>query len=121
MVFTLCKRDSSAKESIGGLACLENVDCRNCNAELGIVLDTQFWGTNLAKTGLILLIQVAFLTLHLRRVFARAAIENVRMHERLESLGFEREGVLRKDTEIHGEPHDIVLYAILKETYLHLK
>ncbi len=121
MAFTLCTLDAGKQETIGGLACLENVDYRDSKAEIGIWLGKQFWSTGLAQTGLTLLLQVAFLTLHLRRVFARAAVENVRMHKRLESLGFEREGILRKDAEIHGEPHDMVLYAILKGNYLHLK
>ncbi|OLS14762.1 MAG: putative acetyltransferase [Promethearchaeota archaeon CR_4] len=121
LAFSLCKLEPSGQEIVGGLACLENIDYRDSKAELGIWLGKQFWGTNLAKTGLILLLQVAFLTLHLRRVYARAAIENLQMHKRLESLGFEREGVLRKDAEIHGEPHDMVLYAILNDRYLHLR
>ncbi len=121
MAFALCKLESSHLEIVGGFASLEDINYRDSKGELGIWLGKPFWGTGLAKTGITLLLQVAFLTLHLRRVFARAAVENVRMHKRLESLGFEREGILRKDVEIHGDAHDMVLYAILKESYFQLK
>ncbi len=121
MAFALCQLNTSTQEIVGGLASLDEINYRDAKGELGIWIGKHFWGTGMANTGLTLLLQVAFLTLDLRRVFARAAVENVRMHKRLESLGFEREGILRKDAEIHGEPHDMVLYAILKENYLHLK
>lgn len=121
MAFSLCQLNTSTQEIVGGFVSLEDINYRDAKGEMGIWLGRHFWGTGMAKTGLTLLLQVAFLTLHLRRVFARVAVENVRMHKRLESLGFEREGILRKDAEIHGEPHDMVLYAILKESYLKLK
>jgi ribosomal-protein-alanine N-acetyltransferase len=119
--FSLCKLNEKKQETIAGVISLEEINYRDLKAELGIWLGRSFWGTGTAQAGITLTLQVAFLTLALRRVYARVAVENVRMQQRFETMGFEREGILHQDVEIHNVPTDMILYAILRDKYLDLK
>ncbi|HMF31966.1 MAG TPA: GNAT family N-acetyltransferase [Candidatus Lokiarchaeia archaeon] len=119
--FSLCHLEGKKRETVTGVISLEEINYRDLKAELGIWLGKQFWGTGIARTGITLVLQVAFLTLALRRVYARVAVENERMQRRFESIGFEQEGLLHQDVEIHNVPTDMILYAILREKHLNLK
>ena len=100
-----------------GVILLEDINYRAMKAEMGIWFGKPFWGTGIAKIAITLVLQVAFLTLALRRVYARVAVGNLRMQNRFKDIGFAQEGVLRQDAEIHGVPTNMILYAILRNAY----
>jgi ribosomal-protein-alanine N-acetyltransferase len=82
-------------------------------AEWGFALGSDFWGTGVFQDGSALVLDFAFGTVGVRRLEARAAVQNGRGNGALQKLGAVQEGRLRKSFHKDGEYVDQVLYAIL--------
>jgi len=86
-------------------------------AEWGFAIGSQFWGTGVFAAGAKLVLEFAFGTIGIRRLEARAAVQNGRGHGALMKVGAVQEGVLRKSFEKNGQQLDQVLFAILAKDW----
>ena len=82
-------------------------------AEWGFAIGSPFWGTGVFETGANLVLEFAFETLGVRRLEARAAVQNGRGLGALVKIGAVQECVLRQSFEKNGRYLDQVLFAIL--------
>lgn len=78
------------------------------------------WGRGYGAKAVRRLLARAFDDLHLRRVFAMADDDNVRVIRCFERCGFVREGLLRRHRLRHGLPTDMVVMGVLDEEYREL-
>jgi RimJ/RimL family protein N-acetyltransferase len=79
------------------------------------VPDINAQGKGYAKEGLSLLVDYLFAGYPVERIAAFTDIENIPAQRVLESIGFQREGVMRRSMFRDGKWRDIALYAILRE------
>jgi RimJ/RimL family protein N-acetyltransferase len=77
--------------------------------------DREAQGQGYAKESLGLLVDYLFAGYPIERIAAFTDIENIPAQHVMESLGFQREGVLRKAMFRDGAWRDVALYAILRE------
>jgi aminoglycoside 6'-N-acetyltransferase len=83
-------------------------------AELGFTFATAYQGQGYASEAVRCLLQYAFTTLALHRVFSLTDVRNVSAQRLLERLRFRREGQLRQSTWLKGEWVSELLYAQLE-------
>jgi len=86
-------------------------------AEWGFAIGSEFWGTGVFEHGARLVLEFAFNTIGVRRLEARAAVQNGRGHGALLKVGAVQEGVLRQSFEKNGRYLDQVLFAILAKDF----
>ncbi len=86
-------------------------------AEIGYALSTEFQRRGLMAGALRILLADLFERTAIRRVEARCAIDNRASQRVLDSVGFEREGLLRGYFVLRGQEIDNYLYAILKDDW----
>lgn len=85
-------------------------------AEIGYLLVRSAWGRGYAREAVTGLIDLLFAEGN-RRVFADADPDNVASIGLLESLGFQREGLLRAEWETHIGVRDSVILGLLKDEW----
>ena len=82
-------------------------------AEWGFAIGSAFWGTGVFQEGAGMLLEFAFDTLNVRRLEARAAVQNGRGNGALIKMGAVQEAILRKSFAKNGRTYDQVLFSIL--------
>jgi len=87
-------------------------------AEMGYALTTQAQRRGIMSRALESLLTELFARTGVRRLEARCAVQNLASQAVLESLGFRREGTLRRFFVLRGTPVDNHLYALLREEWL---
>jgi [ribosomal protein S5]-alanine N-acetyltransferase len=90
----------------------------NNSGELGFTLNSHFWGKGYMTEAGKLILELAFHTLALDRVYAGHDIRNGASGKLLGRLGMTYEGTLRRDQMVKGALTDTAHYSILKEEYL---
>ena len=84
-------------------------------AEMHLLLgEKDVWGRGYGTRAVRRLLGHAFDDLGLRRVFAMADEDNVRVVRLFERCGFGREGLLRRHRLRHGQPVDMIVVGILE-------
>jgi len=86
-------------------------------AEWGFAIGSPFWGTGVFEEAAHMVIKFAFDTLGVRRLEARAAVQNGRGHGALIKIGAVQEAVLRKSFAKNGRYLDQVLFTILERDW----
>ncbi len=86
-------------------------------AAVGYGLAREHWGKGLTPEAVTAVIDWAFPTYDLDKVFARADGRNVQSHRVMEKLGMTREACLRKHRLHRGERVDEVWYGLLREEW----
>jgi RimJ/RimL family protein N-acetyltransferase len=86
-------------------------------AEWGFAIGSAFWGTGVFQEGAEMMIEFAFNTLRVRRLEARAAVQNGRGNGALIKIGAVQEAVLRRSFAKNGRTYDQVLFAILERDW----
>jgi RimJ/RimL family protein N-acetyltransferase len=86
-------------------------------AEWGFALGSSFWGTSLFLEGARHVVTFAFEDLGVRRLEARAAVQNGRGNGALRKVGAVKEGTLRRSFQRFGEYLDQNLWTILREDW----
>jgi len=86
-------------------------------AEWGFAIGSSFWGTGVFQEGAEMVLEFAFETLNVRRLEARAAVQNGRGNGALLKLGAVQEAVLRRSFVKNGRTYDQVLFAILERDW----
>lgn len=90
----------------------------NRRAEVGYVLNRQYWGKGLMLEAMQALIGHAFDDLGLHRLEADTDPENAASLRLLERLGFQREGLFRERWDVYGKWQDSVMLGLLKPDWL---
>lgn len=98
----------------GAMGWVVLIEKRAAVQEVGYILDRRQWGQGLAREAVGRVIDHAFSTLALRRVFADTDPENGASIRLLEGLGFRREGHLRAEWETHIGIRDSIIFGLLR-------
>lgn len=101
-----------------GTATLYEINPQHARAGLGYALMPAFWGKGLARESATLAMCYGFLELGLHRIEADTEPNNTRSNRLLESLGFQREGLLRERFRHPDGIQDSLIFGILKTEWL---
>ena len=104
-----------------GIMQVRQIDPAFSLGEWGAALGSPFWGTGLFEAAVDLLFEFVFDTVGLRRLEARAAVQNGRANGAARKVGGVPEGVARQALFCHGEYHDQLMWSILAEDWRQLR
>jgi [ribosomal protein S5]-alanine N-acetyltransferase len=99
-------------EAVGGIGIHPQADIQRKNAELGYWLAEPFWGQGIMTKAIPQMLDFAFKTYDINRVFARPFGTNIASQKVLEKTGFKREGRFSKTVFKNGEYLDELIYAV---------
>ncbi len=88
-------------------------NCSSDSAEVGYVLNPEYWGKGIAAEALTRVLQFAFENLKLHRVEAKFIEGNQRSRRVMEKVGMQFEGVMREGMLIKDTYENIGICAIL--------
>ncbi len=88
-------------------------NCNSDSAEVGYVLNPEYWGKGIAAEALERVLEFGFETLGLHRIEAKFVEENSRSRRVMEKVGMTFEGILREAMLIKGEYVNIGVCSIL--------
>lgn len=109
---------SRAGDALLGSVSLAQVDLKNRHASLGIFIgDTSAWGRGHGREAMSLMLDHAFETLNLNRVWLHVYEYNERAIRLYTRLGFKTEGVLRHDRYHGGRYWDTLTLGLLREEW----
>jgi RimJ/RimL family protein N-acetyltransferase len=101
-----------------GLLELAMIDHEQRRAAISIVLGVkELWGRGIGRTGLRLLLDYGFTVQNLERIYAEVYGFNQRSQRLMETVGFQKEGVLRQHELHNGQRQDLYFYGLLKEEF----
>jgi RimJ/RimL family protein N-acetyltransferase len=106
---------SENDEALGWVILIEK---RPAVHELGYILRQDQWARGYAKEACIAVIEFAFSTLKVRRLFADSDPDNAGSISLLRSLGFEQEGHLRGEWDTHIGVRDSLIFGLLREEWM---
>lgn len=114
-VFAICLREDD--RHVGNIA-LQQISLKNRNAELAILIgDPSVYGKGIGYEAGALLVEYAFGTLNLHRLYCGTHSENIGMQKLALKLGMSEEGRRREALLKNGRFADIVEYGILADEY----
>jgi ribosomal-protein-alanine N-acetyltransferase len=87
-------------------------------SELGYMLARAHWGRGIAREAVGAVLDQLFRVERQRRVFADTDPDNAPSNALLETLGFQREGLLRAEWETHIGVRDTVLWGLLASDWI---
>ena len=92
-------------------------NCVSDSAEVGYVLNPEYWGKGIATEALTRVLRFGFEELKLHRIEARFIQENERSLHVMEKVGMTFEGVMREGMLIKGRYRNVGVCSILKKEY----
>jgi ribosomal-protein-alanine N-acetyltransferase len=104
-----------------GIFQVRQVDSDFTIGEWGAAFGSEFWGTGLFEAAAELLFDFLFDQLGLRRLEARAAVQNGRANGAARKMGSAPEGVIRQGLKCRGEYHDQLMWSLLADDWQQLK
>jgi len=99
-------------KAVGGIGIHPQTDIHRKNAELGYWLGEKYWGRGIVTQAIRQIVEFAFKTYDITRVFARPFGTNIASQKVLEKAGFKLEAKIRKSLYKNGEFLDELIYAI---------
>ncbi|PIN99694.1 hypothetical protein COT72_05465 [archaeon CG10_big_fil_rev_8_21_14_0_10_43_11] len=104
--------------ALAGVISLMELDVRKQKrAELGYWIGKAYWGKGITTKAVQLILEYAFNTLKLHRVYAYVIAENSASQRVLEKTGFRKEARELKSHVKDGIWHDVFMYAQLEEEF----
>ncbi len=101
-----------------GYAAVEAIDEKNRRCEMAMAIgEKDYWGKGIATEVLKIMLEYAFVTLGMHRVWAAVARGNMRSERLIERAGFIREGVMRETLVMNGQFTDLLCYSMLEDEY----
>jgi len=98
---------------------LENVNWKDRNAELGIVIgEKDYWDEGYGTDAITTLLDFAFRQMNLHRVYLRVFEDNPRAKRSYEKCGFQLEGRLRESSFSDGRYRDEWIMGILRDEFI---
>ena len=105
------------QDELIGKCILLSFDKQNLHAEIGYLLNREYWRKGLMHQAISAIVDFAFNTLKLHRIEADVDAENVGSLALLEKLGFQREGLFRERWNVYGRWDDSVMLGLLKSDW----
>lgn len=102
-------------DEYAGTVSLKNINIIDRTAEYAIVVRKKYWGTGVAKEATEKIVEYAFKTLNLRKVYLNVLASNVRANKFYQKNGFAFEGKFEKHVFVNGEYDDLNWYCIINE------
>ena len=102
-------------EAVGGVGIVSCTDIERISAEVGYWIGEEFWGRGIVTSALVQVVNYAFNTLSLVRLFAGVFEFNEASMRVLEKVGFKKESVIRKAAIKNGHIIDLHYYSLIKE------
>jgi RimJ/RimL family protein N-acetyltransferase len=99
-------------KAVGGIGVQQQTDIMRKNAELGYWLSQKYWGNGIITRAISQMVEFAFRTYDITRIYARPYGTNLASHRVLEKAGFKLEARIEKNIFKNGEFLDEVIYAI---------
>lgn len=110
-MFAICLHEDD--RYVGNIA-LQQISPKNRNAELAILIgEPSVYGSGIGYEAGVLLVEYAFGTLHLHRLYCGTHAENIGMQKLALKLGMSEEGRRREALWKNGTFADIVEYGLL--------
>ncbi|MCB0476375.1 MAG: GNAT family N-acetyltransferase [Flavobacteriaceae bacterium] len=103
-----------AGRAVGGIGIHPQSDIMKKNAELGYWLGEPYWGKGIITRAIKQMVDFAFKTYDITRVYARPYGTNIGSQKVLEKNGFKLEARIEKNIFKNGEFLDELIYAIRK-------
>jgi RimJ/RimL family protein N-acetyltransferase len=100
-----------------GTGLIYHINRKSLRARWGILLAPKFWRQGIGTEVGQMLIKYAFEGLGMRKLCSGTHSGNIGSQKLQEKLGFVREGVLRQQFILCGEPHDDLLYGMLRKEW----
>lgn len=97
-----------------GTICFWNLQKENHRAEIGYVLNPEYWRRGIMSEAMEAILKYGFDELKLHSVEARLLAANKQSARLLESAGFIKEGYLREELYFRGNFYDTVIYSRLR-------
>ena len=104
-----------------GLFQVRQLDARFDTGEWGFAIGSEFWGSGFFSKGAEAVLSYAFDVVGVRRLEAKAAVQNSRGNGALRKIGAVQEGILRKSFLRGGKLIDQALWAIIDEDWYRSK
>ncbi len=105
-----------------GYAAVESINERNRNCELVLIIgESDHWGKGIGACALKTMMEYAFDTLHMHRVWVVVARGNERSERLVKKVGFLQEGVMRETIIIGKKFTDLLCYSILEDEFRTVK
>ena len=92
-------------------------NCTSDSAEVGYVLNPEYWGKGIATEALSRVLEFGFENMGLHRIEARFIQENERSRRVMEKVGMTFEGVMREGMLIKGVYQNIGICSILQSEW----
>jgi ribosomal-protein-alanine N-acetyltransferase len=99
-------------QAVGGIGIHPQKDVMKKNAELGYWLGESYWGHGIITKAIAEIVEFAFKTYDITRIFARPFGTNMASQRVLEKSGFKLEARIEKNIFKNGEFLDELIYAI---------
>ena len=100
-----------------GIFQVRQLDATFDTAEWGFVMGSAHWGTGIFAQAAPMVVEFAIDWIGVRRLEARAAVQNGRGNGALAKVGAVREAVLRQSFARHGQHYDQHLWSILADDW----
>ena len=110
-------RDKKTNTLIGDFE-VSKLDRKNSRAEIGYILNPDYWGKGYMKESMITLINFAFNTLNLHSIEANVNPENENSKKALLKFNFKQEAYFRENYYFNGKFLDSEIYSLLKSDLL---
>jgi len=104
---------ASPERVIGGVGA-RVISAPHRTMELGYILAREHWGRGLIPEAGRALIEHAFRTTDVQRIYAPILAENARSRRAAEKMGLTLDGVLRSALELRGRRWDEAIYSVLR-------
>ncbi|MCD8043670.1 MAG: GNAT family N-acetyltransferase [Tannerellaceae bacterium] len=101
-------------EAIGSIGLVPQTDVHAKNMEIGYFLAEPFWGQGIATSAIKQMVEYAFQTFDITRIFARPFGHNTASQRVLQKAGFTREAHFKNTIYKQGTFHDEIYYGIYK-------
>ena len=92
-------------------------NCTSDSAEVGYVLNPEYWGKGIAQEALCRVLNFGFEKLNLNRIEARYMEGNERSRKVMERVGMTYEGTLRQGMLVKGNYIDVGICSILRSEW----
>ena len=111
--FAICEKQSN---KLIGYSSINNIDSRNLKAEWGgtLIGDKEFLGKGIGKEASAMMLRFLFDQYPINKCYAYCLEEHPATPKLFSSLGFQKDGLLRKDVFKDGEYKNVSVYSILR-------
>lgn len=100
---------------VGAIGVFPQQDIMRLNAEMGYWIAEDFWGKGIVSKVIPIVVEYAFSTFDIKRIYARPFGNNMASQRVLEKSGFTLEARIQKNIIKFGEVQDELIYAYRRD------